>query len=360
MQLALWCAEYFETTGQAIVTRRVAEHILPTLGRHREYVYRRAGSLQAVASWFAVTTRLYGDLIRGRIGVLYLVCSRSNAGFLRDIPALIAARFDVRVVVHAHGSDIQTLLTKGPLSPLARVLYRACELVLPSHHLVAPLEGRLAALHVCENFAIGDEAFATVTQQSSRDLLSVLWNSNIMASKGVFDVMQAVGVLCDEGANVKLQMIGAVMGDEELPMAAVNQKFSSLKNNNWIVYHGRVSAKRAAELSRETDVVLLPSRYSSECQPLAVIDAMCAGKAIIVSDIPALRATAGDYPAEFVPIHSVDDVVKVLRRLYDEKRADPSAFVARRAGPAANAGKRFSTQRFDQQMKAILSTISKP
>ena len=180
-----------------------------------------------------------------------------------------------------------------------------------------------------------------------------------MASKGVFDVMQAVGVLFDEGANVQLQTIGTVMSDEELSITAANQRFSSFKDNNWLVYHGRVSAMRAAELSRETDVVLLPSRYSSECQPLAVIDAMCAGKAIIVSDTPALKATAGDYPAEFVPIHSVDEVVKALRRLHDEKRADATAFADRRNGPAANAGKRFSTQRFDQQMNAILSMISK-
>lgn len=361
IRLGVWSADDPRTTGQALVTRRVLERVLPTFGQYHEYVYRRAGSPKAIASWFSAWSRLWRDVATQRIDTLYLVCSRSNVGFIRDIPALLAARAGVRIVVHVHGSDIVNLLFQRPLSPLARMLYRRCELVLPSRHLLEPLNNiTLRDLHICENFATTAGALARDLSRFGRASLVVLANSNVMATKGTFDLMEAVGKLNSDGLAIELHMIGAVIGDEELPQTAAESRFAALLRPSCMTYHGRVPAARAAEMVEEADVIALTSRYSSECQPLAIIQGVCAGKAIVASDIPALRATLAQYPAEFVPVRSVKAISDALRRLHQERQADSTAFVERRAGPAAKVRERFSVMRFDLEMLMILSKFFTP
>lgn len=354
IKLGVWTVDDPRTTGQAIVTRRVLERVLSTFGQYHEYVYRRAGSPKAIASWFSAWSRLWRDVATQRIDTLYLVCSRSNVGFVRDIPALLAARAGLRIVVHIHGSDIVDLLFQRPLSPLARMLYRRCELVLPSRHLREPLNDiRLRDLHVCENFATAAGPPVRDLSKLGRASLVVVANSNVMATKGTFDLMEAVGKLNSDGLAIELHMIGSVIGDEELPQTAAESRFAALLRPNCMTYHGRVATARAAEMVEAAEVIVLASRR--ECQPLAVIEGMCMGSGIIASDIPALRTTIGDYPAEFVPVRSVGGIAHALRRLQDEKRVDPAAFFARRAGPAEQARDRFSAMRFDAEMRKILA-----
>jgi glycosyltransferase involved in cell wall biosynthesis len=139
------------------------------------------------------------------------------------------------------------------------------------------------------------------------------------------------------------------MSEEE-----VSRRLENLKSTEWFDYRGKVDHATAIALTAQADVISLPSRYPSECQPLALIQGMCAGKAIVVSDTPALRATLGAYPAVFVPINSVQAIVVTLRQLLHQKRSDSLAFNSRPNTAAAAALARFDVGRFDYEMQAIL------
>jgi glycosyltransferase involved in cell wall biosynthesis len=355
MTIALWSADYTLVTGQALVTARMVRR-QPAVP-WREHVYRGAG-FRSAATCAGAVAGLWRDIALRRIRTLYLVCSRSNGGFLRDVPALLAARAGVRTVVHSHGSDIVDLLSNRRLAPLARALYSRCEIVVPSTHLVEPLRAiTVAPLHVCENF------FASKLQEAAAtaiDGLTVLWNSNVMASKGFFDVAEAIRQLMGDGLPVRLISVGQPIGDEEMSAQEAASRLHVLLGHDWLDYRGKVDQATAITLMAEADGVCLPSRYSSECQPLAIIQAMCAGKAIVVSDIPALRATLGDYPAHFVPVRSVAAIAEALRDLHHLKLADPTAFVSSRQEAAAAARERFSAERFDREMAAILGLEEHP
>lgn len=64
------------------------------------------------------------------------------------------------------------------------------------------------------------------------------------------------------------------------------------------------------------DVFVQPSRQ--EAMPVAVLEAMAAGKAVIASDIPTLRALVSGWPepiALLVPVDDADSLVKAMKRL---------------------------------------------
>lgn len=350
IEAAIWSADYDQITGQGLVTARVVR-CQPTIRWH-EYIYRGLG-MRSVATWAAAAFRLWKDIAFRRLDMVYLVCSRSNGGFLRDVPALLVARTGLRVVVHAHGSDIVDLLSDRWISPLARVLYRGCEIIVPSTHLVQPVKDITGVEpHLCENYFANSSGFIVSSLPREDDSLTVLWNSNVMASKGFFDMMEAVRRLRQTGRRVLVLSLGEVLGDDELSQAETARRFAEMQESDWFDYRGKVDQAVAIALTGEVDVVCLPSR--KESQGIAVIEGMCAGKAVVASDIPALRATLRGYPAHFVPVRSVDAIVEALCELYELKLKDPVAFASSRLTPAAVARERFAATRFDREMAAIL------
>jgi glycosyltransferase involved in cell wall biosynthesis len=343
--IIVWSSDWTETTGQAIVTRRVVECQLDINWIDASY---GRGGLQSMLGLFRAVGRTFHSLAKRKAQTIYLVCSRSGIGFLRDIPALAASLIGARVVVHVHGSDIIDLLSCSPFSLLARKLYDGCEILVPSEHLIAPLQKQCSGkIRLCENFVPlpSVETFATIPMEPGP---LVVWNSNIMASKGFFDVAEAVRLARTELPNLRFVALGRPLRDIEMNVKTVKAALAALCEEEWFTYLGVVSPETAFIWTAKADVVVFPSRYRSECQPLAVVQAMCLARPLVLSDTPALRATAGNYPGIFLPNPSLVDL---SRSIIDTIRGGPDPDLVNAADAAQ---RRFAPERFDRSMSSIL------
>ena len=345
-----WSADTQQLTGQAIVTARVAA-LLERVGA-RDFSYRGNG-LRSVASCAVSALRLIVATWRGRLNVLYLVCSRSNAGFVRDLPAYLSRFAGVRVIVHVHGSDVVDLCRRPWVGPCARALLARCELVVPSAHLLAPLRDLgMRHVHLCENFAEHADAQIQAAELPPPAVDShpwrVLWNSNVMASKGFFAVAEAVRALADNGVPVRLVALGRPIGDEAMDQHDCCEALKRLEGQTWLDRPGLVDRSTAMRLLHEADIVCLPSHYISECQPLALIEAMCAARAVVIADTPALRATVGDYPCEVIAEQTPAAVKAALQHLLRSPPTEEALHAA-----AARSRNRFSARRFDRDISRL-------
>lgn len=349
-RIAIWTADYSITTGQAIVTRQVVNN--SQLGRMSTYIYGIGA--KGIPSWVTSCIRMWMNVAIRRFTTLYVVCSRSNLGFFRDLPALLTARVGLRTVVHSHGSDIVDLLTSRTLSGFARWVYSPCEVVVDSSHLLDSLRQEIPTLkvHLCENFA---GMIALNDSTAAADRLTVLWNSHIMASKGFFHTIDAIRILRKEGMPIHLIAAGGALADAEMTKEQVSGLLKLLAGEEWIEFVGIVPPTDMPSLMAKADVVALPSYYKSECQPLALIDAMCAGKAIVAADTPSLRATIGDYPAAFTRPKSAADIASALESFFVRKLGDQNALSLDHVQAARLASERFAIGRFNRRIVEILS-----
>jgi glycosyltransferase involved in cell wall biosynthesis len=169
-----------------------------------------------------------------------------------------------------------------------------------------------------------------------------------MASKGFFAVAQAVGILADDGVPLRLVALGRPIGDEVMDQNACREALQRLEGQAWIDRPGQVDRPTAMRLLHEANVVCLPSHYISECQPLALIEAMCAARAVVIADTPALRATVGDYPCEVVAESTPAAVKAALQRLLCTPPTDEALRAA-----ATRARNRFSARRFDRDISRL-------
>jgi glycosyltransferase involved in cell wall biosynthesis len=349
LSIVWWSAAFGEATGQAIVTTRVAGMLANAGGRGAVY---QPGGVRALPSWLTAVFRLWALALLGKAKQVYLVCSRSNAGFLRDLPAYFLVLFGSRLVVHTHGSDIVDLCQRPWVGRLARFFLARCVLVLPSPHLKFPLqELGIVNMHCCENFfePSSEPLSADSPSITPPQALSVLWNSNVMASKGFFVVAEAVRQLALSGRTISMIALGRCLGDEMMDAGTCTAQLERLQREPWLHYHGQVGRAESARLLGLADMVCLPSTYSSECQPLALIEAMCAARPIIIANTPALCATVGSYPCVKidVPVRA-EALASAMLVCNEQMRADVLAQAA------LAARERFAPQRFDHEMRALL------
>ena len=316
-------------------------------------VVYRTGGLRSAIFWLAAICGLWRLALIGKVQQLYLVCSRSNGGFLRDLPAYLLVLFGCRVVVHTHGSDIVNLCQRPWIGGLARFFLSRCLLVLPSVHLESPLRDLgMTRIACCENFYEPSTEQLTEPQSEDTEIsqdISVLWNSNIMASKGFFIVAEAISKLVRSGHRVSMTVLGRCIGDEIMDVDKCASEFAVLRQEPWLSYVGQVSRKESMQLLSKADIVCLPSTYGSECQPLAIIEAMCAARSIIIANTSALSATVGSYPCFKVDVPVRPEVLaNTMLRCINESRGRELSEAA------AAARERFSPERFDQEMGALL------
>ena len=342
----IWSSDYSQTNGQAIVTDFVVRSMEGI--NWKKFVYQPGFS--GIWKLPLLIFRLYLHLFTNRRSTVYVVSSRSFWGFIRDIPVLLLSMLGFRVIAHSHGSDIVTLLSSGFLSPFARFLYRRCFLVVPVESISDDLrELKFVNVRVCENFTTISMDYEVEEKVSGDGNFTVLWNSNIISSKGIFDVASAVMALNDRGFQVELIALGQVLADKEMTRAEALCKLEQFAKKKWFRYEGRVPSDTVSTWLKLANVVCLPSRYPIESMPLAAIQAMCHGMPLVLADTPALRATAGEYPAIYVQSGNVEEIctaiIQSMKAYADRKVLVDSALKARR---------RFSKERFSKTMFSIL------
>jgi glycosyltransferase involved in cell wall biosynthesis len=348
----IWSAGFSAQDGQAIVTRRVYEQ--QNL-RWRECIYLNGGGGLSYLSWVLTVFKLFFHTMAERNASIYAVVSRSNVGFLRDIPVLAMALFGRRVICHFHGSDVLNLLSESRFRWLARCLYRNCILIVPSQHLLIPLkEMSRTKVIVCENPAVRNyPAHEDKIRTAPSNVPVLIWNSNMLASKGFANTLLAVSEINADGCKVDFVTLGRVLGDHEMSADKISALLAKFEHEAWLRLVGAVSNEEAFERTSHSDIVALPSWYRSECQPLAIMQAMCLGKAIVSSPTAAMQATLGDYPA-FIAHEPTVSAVKaaILNAVWNIEAGNFGADVI--APQAERARLRFSPQRFDEQMAALL------
>jgi len=164
------------------------------------------------------------------------------------------------------------------------------------------------------------------------DGLRLLSVGRLVPSKDHLTAIRAVGLLRARGGNASLTIAGAgpLRADLDREIGALGLGGCVKLKGPW---------RDVAGLHREHDAFVFPTRF--EALPLAALEAMASARPVVVSDIPSLRAIAGDTGIYFPPgdaealAMSLDRLLRTpiarRRRIGLEARARvESAFDARR------------------------------
>ncbi len=226
--------------------------------------------------------------LRRRFDLLYLSLAQSLGGNLRDM-AILGAWNPGRFVVHLHGGGIRQSLFRR--SRVARLLNRAayrresfCAAVVLSPSLARNFAGIAPKNKIRSVPNYGDPWFLVpeetiAEKQSAEGTLTVLYLSNMIASKGYERLAQSYDLLPPE-TQARVRMVFAGRFDDARSERAFVRRYC---RPGGIEYRGTVHGEEKARLLSESHIFALPTFYPPEGQPISILEAYGAGQVVLTT-----------------------------------------------------------------------------
>lgn len=301
---------------------------------------------------FLLIKLLYVILSTSGPKIVYITTSRSLLGFSRDFIVINLCRlFSVKVVNHLHGADF--LSFRNSISRFFRFFldytytYINTSIVLlesmKEQYSMYPMM-RIVCLSNClvDEYAIKKKYNGT---------LRIIFLSNIMYSKGIIYLINAVDYLKEAGYDVHLNIAGKVLADDYMSLSEISNIFYDLiKDKEYITFHGVVSGSYKKELLSESDFFILPSFYKMEAQPLSIIEAMSAGCVIITTDHNYLKDFVCNKNGCLIAIKSHEEISNAILQFYRNHSLVQSIIDYN----LCVALEKFSRHEFNSKLKSII------
>ncbi len=272
-------------TGQSLAFDIISSHYNK---KKKVFYYGASFSNKLAIFWgtFSVFFSFFFFLITQRnIKTLYITTSRTTLGFCRDMLFILTANaFSIKVVNHLHGADFKAF--RSNISPKFRKLVDYVYSKINTSIVLLPKMKEQYDMYKKMNVVSISNCALPLADlpKNSSDCLKVLYLSNIMHSKGILFVIEAVDNLAKSGVKIQLSIAGSPMGDEYKSVDEITSAFQNMiKNKNYIGYLGTVTGTEKEQLLIDSDVFVLPSFYKTEAQPISIIEAMLSGSAIVTT-----------------------------------------------------------------------------
>ena len=234
---------------------------------------------------------LFFKLFSSQITTVYFTCSRSKRGFVKDLFLLVFCRIKkVKVINHLHGADFTSFYEQS--NTIKRLINWSYQII--DTHIVLLEEMREQFyMFPHSNIQVVSNAYPKVFIDRLLDLKDrknqVIYFSNIMASKGIFEFLEVAKNILEKNEKVTFSICGLPMSDQLLPKNMVEKQFlkavNTLQNkfSDRIQYLGLVEGKEKVSLLYSSSIFVLPTYYISEAVPISIIEAMKTGNAIVTT-----------------------------------------------------------------------------
>jgi phenylacetate-CoA ligase len=251
----------------------------------------------AAGAKLAVFLRAVATLLRARPAIVH-VHAASDASFFRKALLLAIARArGCRTVFHLHGGGFQAFAVRHRALVRHTLAHSSAVLALSDSwaaYLRTLAPG--APVTVLPNAV----ALPPLTGDGV-DAGRILFLGRLEASKGLHELLAAVALLVPRYPNLRLVLAGS--GPMVVPRA------------EHIVLPGWIDDARRAEELRRAAIFCLPSH--AEGLPLALLEAMAAGKAIVATSVGAIPEALASGAGLLVPPRDVPALAAALATLLD-------------------------------------------
>ena len=314
------------TTGQSaafLTFVRKSRHMISVVNTNDE---GRPSIIRAASSVAVIVLSAWHILFR-KPQCVYISTSRSRLGAIKDISVITLARLrGVPVVNHLHG--ITFLSFRESLGTLYGSIvdwaygYIAASIVLHEKLIAQYAKYPRMKVAVVNNFVEEDVADAFKAKSAASGPVNVLFMSNMIPEKGIFELIAAVkNILAGSTEAVHLKIAGRFLPGPGMSSKEVEGKVvRGIAGVGNVEYCGFADASGKKKLLEWAHVLALPSYMKEEAVPLVVLEGMAAGCYLIVSDFGVLPHLVKDLIAAVVPVRDVTALQNALAAVIADRR----------------------------------------
>lgn len=296
-------------TGQSLVTAEVLNILeknsfkVNVVSLENKSKYKLFSKFIIFINYLRLTFKFTALSISSKHKIAYLPGARTKSGLFRTaVLVAISNLFKNKIIIHFHCGDYDTFLkSEGFIwkKMAALVFSKVDNFVLLGKGLQ---EGFNILGNGHKKTSIIPNGIQLVSNEfkitSPEKLKKLLFLSNMIESKGFFDIVEALRIIKEKYLIVDFHcnFCGEfLMSDDSVCFNNVESAeryfFQKIQDYNLVgnvSYRGLVKGKEKQEILDKSGIFILPTYYHSEAQPLSILEAMSAGLVVISTNYRAI------------------------------------------------------------------------
>ena len=210
---------------------------------------------------------------------VYVAITASGLGFYKDLPiAILTKLFGKKLVLHYHNKGVSSKQNKTINHLLYKLLFKNTKVILLSKRLYDDVKKYVKKkdVYYCPN-GIPLVNYVNLSK-TKNDVPQILFLSNLIESKGVFILLEALKLLKNKGVQFYCNLVG---GEGDITNQNLLDKINKLGLTDAIKYHGKKYDVNKFHLFNQADIFVFPTFYHNETFGLVNLEAMMFGLPVI-------------------------------------------------------------------------------
>jgi glycosyltransferase involved in cell wall biosynthesis len=247
-----------------------------------------------------------------RNDIIYITPGQTFFGVVKyGLYVILASLLRKQIIQHIHGNFLGTqyhMLVGLKKSIFKFIMKKTDKGIVLSDSLKPNFTPFISEkkIYVLKNFVI-DELFLPDKTLESKNYqeLRIVYLSNLMEEKGIFDLLEALKTLEQQNISYKAKIAGNIAPENQ---ERAQKYFDVLEHTEYL---GVVNVPQKTELFTWSNTFVLPTYYTMEGQPISILEAMATGNLVITTPhagIPDVfeNGVNGYYVATEQPLTIVD------------------------------------------------------
>ena len=233
------------------------------------------------------------------------------------------------VIAHQYGANYQQLLNaiddRG-LTKLKRMLGYVRSIIVEGNYMKEQFsfldDYKEKVVVIPNGLPIQGNYTLMAKQYDGVSQFVLFYLSNLIWSKGYFDLLKAVDVLVNKDhKNIKCVFAGRFMSaaDDEYPGVSNKSDFDKYVKDHHLIdfveYYPGLYGEEKDSFFSKANVFILPTYYINEGQPVSIIEAMAYGCVPIVTDFRHIPMMINENNGCFVRPRNPEDIASTINNL---------------------------------------------
>ena len=286
--------------------------------------------------------------------LVYITPNAQGGAFFKDFVVVqMLKALGCKVVAHYHNKGVSVKQDSKVYDWCYRRFFKGLKVILLSPTLYNHVKKYVKPIDVC--YCANGIAESTSGMKPTRNntVAKLLFLSNLIESKGVVVLLDALHVLKERGCLFECKFVGAE--SQEIDSARFDKLVEERGLQGMVMYVGKKYGEEKQHIYEETDIFVFPTFYHNECFPLVLLEAM-------ENAIPCISTNEG----------AISDIIDdgktgfVVERQNPEQLADRIEILLNDKKLRENMGKagrikfeeEFTLSKFEERMVDVLSKLS--
>lgn len=232
------------------------------------------GGLSKLLKFLKLLAQIRKEVKDFRPDMVYVTPNACGGAFYKDFVVVQMLKLmGCRVVAHYHNKGVSTRQNRFFDDLLYKSFFKNLKVILLSDALYADVEKyvRKSDVYICPN-GIPEIGLVEPAAERHNALPKLLFLSNLLLSKGVLVLLDALVILKDKGYRFVCDFVGGETS--EMSAESFHKEVKIRHLETYVIYNGKKYGDDKEAFIKQADVLVFPTFYHNEAFSLVILEAM--------------------------------------------------------------------------------------